>query len=129
MTMDSQKIVIVFVAGLFAIGVLSACNLGSHVTDQANQVDTATSAPNATATTPAPAQPTLTPSTKANVTKPTVTTAPKQPSTATSSKPPTPTVASSVQSSSKKQGDDLDQQLNQLLNDLDNTDTVNDASK
>ena len=131
--MDSQKIVIVFAAGLFAIGVLSACNLGNRVTDQANQVDTATTAPEAT-TMSAPA--TSIPSVNnASVAKPTATRATTAKPTATTAPPmkpanaaPTPTV-SPAQSNTKKQGDDVEQQINQLLNNLNNTDTVNDAGQ
>ncbi len=123
--MDSQKIVIVFVVGLFAIGVLSACNLASRVTSQADQSGTA-----AAASTAVTAVPTAMPLLKTNAAQPTAssTTMTKQPSTV-ANKPPTPTTAPMVQSSSKKQGDDLEQQLNQLLNGIDSTDTVNDASK
>jgi uncharacterized lipoprotein len=123
--MDSKKIVIVFVVGLLAIGVLSACNLASRVTSQVDQSGTATAAPTAVTT-----EPTAMPLLETNAAKPTAgsATMTKQPSTV-ANKPPTPTKAPMAQSSSKKQGDDLEEQLNQLLNGIDSTDTVNDASK
>ncbi len=134
--MDAQKISVVFVAGLLVIGVLSACNLGSAVANQANPPDESTTVPDDAAASaptvaPAKAQPTPAPVKQTNTVKPTVasTATPKQPSVVTNNKPPTPTVASAGQSTSKKQGDDLEQQLNQLLNNLNNTDTVNDAGK
>jgi hypothetical protein len=122
--MDNQRISLIFAAGLLVIGLLSACNLGSRVTNQANQVDEPTVAP-------MQVQPTPAPSPSANAAQPTVNRAApaKQPAGVANTKPPTPTVAPAVQSNSKNQGDDLEQQLNQLLNDLDHTDTVNDAGK
>lgn len=44
-------------------------------------------------------------------------------------KTPTPPVAVPALTNSSKQGDDLEQQLDQLLNDLDHADTVDDAGK
>ncbi len=133
--MDPEKIGIIFIAGLLVIGVLSACNLGSTVADQGNPLDEATTVPDDAAASvptvaPAKAQPTFAPTKQTNA-KPTVGSTPvsKQPSIATNTKQPTPTVASAGQSASKKQGDDLEQQLNQLLNNLSNTDTVNDAGQ
>lgn len=125
------------------ISVLSACNLGNGAANQANQSDAATTAPDLVATsapaassdpTPIPAmvQPAAAPTIKqTNTAKTTVvnTAAPKQPSVVTNSKPPTPTLAPAATTSSQKQGDDLEQQINQLLNNLDNADTVNDAGK
>ncbi len=134
--MDPEKIGTIFVAGLLVIGVLSACNLGSTVADQGNPLYEATTVPDDAAASvptvaPAKARPTLTPTKQTNTVKPTIgsTPVPKQPSAATNNKQPTPTVASAGQSTSKKQGDDLEQQLNQLLNNLNNTDTVNDAGQ
>lgn len=126
--MDSKKMVIVFAAGLLVIGFLSACNLGGRVTTQANQFNTATVEVNATTTAPTSIPQPITHSAKPAASS---TAVPKQSSPIANSNPPTPTVASAVQSSSSssKQGDDIEQQLDQLLNSLDSTDTVNDAGK
>ena len=118
--------VIIFAAGLLVIGFLSACNLGGRVTTLANQFNNTPVEVNA-----ARAAPTLIPQPTTNSTKPTAsrTGAPKQSSPVANSKPPTTTVVPAVQSSSNKSGDDIEQQLDQLLNSLDSTDTVDDAGK
>jgi hypothetical protein len=124
--MDSQKMVIVFAADLLVIGFLSACNLGGRVTTQANQFNPAAVEVNAATTTL-----TSIPRPITNNAKPTAssTVAPKQSNSIANSNPPTPTVTMAVQSSSNKKEDDIEQQLDQLLNSLDSTDTVDDAGK
>ncbi len=133
--MDPKKTSTVFVGGLLVIGLLSACNLGNSIAHQVDFPDTLPSVPDGVATLSNPsvkqkAQPTSMSTIKPTTTaKPTVGSAvtPKQSSVVTNTEQPTLNMTPNF--NSKKQGDDLEQQINRLLNDLDSVDTVDDASK
>ncbi len=133
--MDNLRISFVLAAGLIVIGALVACNSGSRAGDAATSGASTVTAPQDAA------PPTLQPA--SNLSPAIVTARPQTSATqekpesngkgtaskpaAVQSKPPTPTRAPAAASNSTKQGDDLEQQLDQLLNGIDHTDTVDDA--
>ena len=133
--MDHSRLAIGLAAGMIVLGALVACDSASGVVDQAAPAGTS-AAPPASRVQPtiasAQPQPTATDTAGAQPANPqpaakSAATATK--SAAVQSKPPTPTVAPAAASGAKTQGDALEQQLDQLLNGLDHTDTVDDASK
>ncbi len=136
--MRFRKVIVVLAVLVLANMMLTACNKSSDSADQGDQTNAAVVAPQTAITAPTTSDakptdapisaPTQTPSKSApSPTSSAAKTAatPKTVNTPTTAPVPTPVPA--VQSSTKKQGDDLDQQLDQLVKDMDKTDTVDDA--